>query len=173
MKFKSIFYLLITLIFSSGAGYCATTASDTITVDAVIQAATITATATQPLDFGTIINADTVSEVTIDASAGAATPSVTSGNGSILVAGNNGILVVRTNIDATITVSYPASATISDGGTPASTMTVDQIGTNSTASPISTTANTDFPVNIGGVLTVGANQTAATYTGTFSVTVSY
>ncbi|HEX7048553.1 MAG TPA: DUF4402 domain-containing protein [Gammaproteobacteria bacterium] len=65
------------------------------------------------------------------------------------------------------TVTLPASASLSDGGT--ATMTVDTFTENSTGTL--TTGSETF--GVGGTLNVTAGQTAGTYTGTFNVSVAY
>jgi hypothetical protein len=80
----------------------------------------------------------------------------------------------------TYTITIPTAAiTISDGGSPADTMTVDtwtsDIATTAGAGLLSGTAGTAGAQTfyVGGTLNVGANQAAGAYTGTFSVTVAY
>lgn len=134
----------------------------TITVDAIIQAATLTASDTT-LDFGTIITsgADTV---IIDASAGAAvavatTPAIT----NITVAGSSGSINVNSNIpNAIVDIVFPATIVIDDGGV--NNMTVDQISTYSTSSPLTLDGAGAGTIFLGGQLNILAAQVAATYT---------
>ncbi|PIW25691.1 MAG: hypothetical protein COW30_18940 [Rhodospirillales bacterium CG15_BIG_FIL_POST_REV_8_21_14_020_66_15] len=76
--------------------------------------------------------------------------------GAFSVTGANG---------ASYSVSVPASVTLSGPGT-AMTATLNHDGGGSL------TAGTDT-FNVGGTLSVGANQTAGSYSGTYTVSVDY
>ncbi|HIJ79201.1 MAG: DUF4402 domain-containing protein [Desulfobulbaceae bacterium] len=161
---------LVAFLLLIGAGN-AFAVDSTVTVDAVIQAATLTASDTT-LDFGTIITsgADTV---IIDASAGAATavatdPAVT----NVTVVGGSGAINVNSNIpNAIVDIIYPATVIINDGGV--NNMTVDQIATYSTASPLTLDGAGAGVINVGGQLNILAAQVAGTYTNTGTVSVNY
>ncbi|MDY0361538.1 MAG: DUF4402 domain-containing protein [Desulforegulaceae bacterium] len=144
-------------------------ASVTLDATATIEAAALTATQQNSLNFGTIIISDQESTIRINASAGAATPSVESGTASVS-GGGSGLIYVTTNIDSNVTIVYPASATIANA---ANQLTINNISANSTPSPLNAVTGTNNEIHVGGILTVPASQTAATYTGTMSITVNY
>jgi hypothetical protein len=52
-------------------------------------------------------------------------------------------------------------------------MTVDQISTYSTPSPLTLDGSGSGTINVGGRLSIGATQTAGTYTNTGTVSVNY
>jgi hypothetical protein len=169
-KFLTYLFAFISFSVFYNTGYAVNV---TMNANAVVAAAALTAVETTPVDFGTIIISTVASEVTINASAGAATPSVTSGSASVS-GGTSGVITVTSNLDANLTVTYPANATINDGtGPPANTMTMSQISTNSTASPFAATVAGPNLIHVGGVLSVANGQAAGNYTGTFTVTVNY
>jgi hypothetical protein len=71
-----------------------------------------------------------------------------------------------------ITISYPASVTLSDGGS--GSMTLDGF----TAASLPTSGTLDdgtgqFDIDVGGTLAVSANQAVGTYTGNVRLTVAY
>ena len=177
---KRILAVLIipAVLMTTALGYAATV---NVPATATVTAATLTLTKVTDINFGSIVSSTAVSTVTLNASAGAATPSVTAGTASVS-GGTSGLVTVGTNIDASVTVSF--AITGADTGTTAqaigiagaaTTMAVTNasITTNSTPSPLAITVAGPNQIHIGGVLTVGANQTAGTYTGTCVCTVTY
>jgi hypothetical protein len=169
-KMFRIFVVLSAALLMSMPG-TATAADSTVTVDAVIQQAALTVTDTT-VDFGTIVTAG-ADTVVIDASAGGAvsvpaTPALT----NITVAGSSGTITVTSTVTgAIVDITYPASVVLSDGGT--ASMTVDQISTYSTPSPLTLDGSGSGTINVGGRLSIGATQTAGTYTNTGTVSVNY
>ena len=72
---------------------------------------------------------------------------------------------------AAYSITLPASSiTLSDGGS--ETMSVDTFVSDAGGSPALNGSGSDT-FNVGAVLTVGANQVAGSYTGTYTVTVNY
>lgn len=70
------------------------------------------------------------------------------------------------------TVSLPTSATLTaSGGT--ATMTINNLTTSLPSNAGTLNASGQGSFNVGGTLNVGANQTVASYSGTFPVTVSW
>ena len=133
------------------------------------------------LGFGTIV-ADAAQTVTVDASANTRTTTGAAGN---LLTGGDSIeagpfqrasftITGCGGKDYSVTLPAASSVTLSDGGV--NTMTVlsfnsDKTGVRSLGSaPF--TSGTDT-LRVGGALSVGANQAAGNYTGTFDVTVQY
>lgn len=136
----------------------------TITVNAIIQQASLTVS-NATIDFGTIITggADTV---VIDASAGAATPVATTASiTNVSVAGSSGTINVTSTVpSAIVDITYPASIVIDDDSTGLVTMTVDQISTYSTPTPVTLDGAGSGTIYVGGRLSIDAGQTADTYT---------
>ncbi|MGE4518950.1 MAG: DUF4402 domain-containing protein [Desulfobacteraceae bacterium] len=175
MKFKKTYLtaacFLSLVFFGSNQCFAATTQTLSLNATATIEAASLNASIQNDLNFGTIIVSNQQSEVTIDASAGSATPVVTSGSASV-TGGGSGLIHVTTNLDSNITITYPPSVTITDTGG-VNTMTINSIAVNSTPSPLNAVSGTPNELHVGGMLTVDSLQTADTYTGTVSITVSY
>lgn len=170
--------IIIAILMVSTFGFAATV---NVPATATVTAATLTLTQVTDLNFGNIISTAAVSTITIDATAGAATPAVTSGSASVS-GGTSGLVTVGTNINANVTISF--AITGADTGTTAqaigisgaaTTMAITNasISTHSTPSPLAVTVAGPNSIHIGGVLTVGASQAAGTYTGTCVATVIY
>ena len=142
----------------------ASAVDSTITVNVVIQQASLTV-GNATIDFGTIITggADTV---IIDASAGAATPvATTSSVTNISVAGSSGTINVTSTVpNAIVDITYPASIVVDDNTTGAIFMTVDQISTFSTPTPMTLDGAGSGTIYVGGRLSIDAGQTADSYT---------
>jgi hypothetical protein len=122
------------------------------------------------LVFGSIVAGSQTSLVVVDPSGGR---TVSSGNAT-LVGGTHtaASFTASGNPGQAYTISLPASASLSDGHS--HTMSVDAFSctVNPLASgQLSGSGSQDFQV--GGTLTVGANQAPGAYTGTFNVTVVY
>jgi len=158
-------------------------ASVTVNASATIATATITLTKVTDLDFGTIV-ASGVSNILIDASAGAAVSTVDAGIASITVPGTSGLVNVDSPVDATVNITYEiedsttAADKIDDGSGNSIPFTAASMRTYSTGGgtnpgTLALTANTTEPLHIGGLLQIAANQTAAAYSGTITVTVVY
>jgi hypothetical protein len=177
---KRILAVLIipAVLMANALGYAATV---NVPATATVTAATLTLTKVTDINFGSIVSSNAVSTVTLNASAGAATPAVTAGTASVS-GGTSGLVSVGTNIAANVTLSFAITGA-DTGTTPeaigiagaATTMAVTNasITTNSTPSPLAVTVAGPNLIHIGGVLTVGANQAAGTYTGTCVCTVNY
>lgn len=135
----------------------------TITVDAVIVQASL-AVSNATVDFGTIISAG-ADTVIIDASSGAAVPVATTASvTNISVAGSSGTINVTSTVpNAIVDITYPASIVIDDNTTGLITMTVDQISTYSTPTPLTLDGAGSGTINVGGRLSISAGQTADTY----------
>ena len=80
---------------------------------------------------------------------------------------------VSGDANRTFVLTLPSSTTLSDGGTPSHSMTVNTFTSNLTNNTDGTLSNGSATVNVGATLNVSANQFAGNYTGTFSVTVNY
>jgi len=178
MKHSARKYLaVITVTGILAAAPLARAATVNVTATAVVQAATLTLTKVTDVDFGSIVASSQASNVTIDASAGAGTPAVTSGNASVS-GGTSGLVTVGTNINSNVTISFAitgADGTVQtlEDGTNDMSITNASITANSTATNLAVTVAGPNQIHIGGVLQVGANQAANTYTGTIVCTVNY
>lgn len=138
----------------------AATASGTATAKILRQ---ITLTNTSDLQFATIISGATASTVAVSTAGGVTcgaglTCTGTTTAANFDVAGTDGAVVVVGG-DANVTLNG------SLGGTMTSSLTY--------SSPTITLGATGGSFQVGGTLSVGANQTAGDYTGTFNVTANY
>ncbi|MEL6215614.1 MAG: DUF4402 domain-containing protein, partial [Pseudomonadota bacterium] len=127
-------------------------------------------TNTQPLYFGSIVPSTTASDTVAVATDGTRTC------GAELTCLTNdhtpAIFDVDGGANLAYTVSVPTSVDISNAG--GDTMTVNAFSALSTDdSQYLLNATGDDAFNVGGTLTVAANQASGEYTGTFVVTVSY
>ncbi len=174
--------LLSLLVLLGGVFGTSSAKAGTVVVGATatIVSAAMTLTKNTDLDMGSII-ADSAAgcTVTLDASAGAATPTITAGNCSVS-GGASGQVTVGTNLNATVTIGYTVVGT----GTATAANQLESLAltmpflgtditTNSTATNLAITVAGPNLIHVGGLLTVAANQTAATYTGDITVTVNY
>jgi len=130
----------------------------------------VSITRLRDLDFGRIIATATAGTVTIDPDSGARTVS----GGSILAAGSP--QTARFRIVATpatlVLVTRNALPVLTRAGGGA-TMPVSLITMNGAVNPVTTPASGSFDVDIGGALSVGANQTDGAYSGTFQINADY
>ncbi len=170
--------LLATIVFFAVAGSGMVSYAVDVPATANIQAGSLSLTKTTDLNFGTIVSGTQASNITIDASAGSATPVCTSGNAAVS-GGTSGLVTVGTNIDADVTISYAITGsdstaeTLEDASGNSMIITTADITTYSTGSPLAITVAGPNVIHVGGILAVGPSQTAGTYTGNCVVTVSY
>lgn len=162
--------LILAVFTAAGALFAATAGPATGSAKAVIIAPmTLTHVTNASLNFGRIVNT-AAGTVTVAAKDGTSTSTgVTYQEGptaadQFTVTGQNGV---------SFTVNLPASITVTDGA--GNNMTVGSLtsfcGTG--ASSACTASTTGTQVGVGGTLTVSAGQAAGTYTGTYSVTITY
>lgn len=123
----------------------------------------ITLTKTSDLQYATIISGATASTVAVSTAGGVTcgaglTCTGTTTAGSFSVQGTNGA-VVLVGGDSSVTLNG------SLGGTMSSTLTY--------SSPNITLGTTGGNFQVGGTLSVGANQASGDYSGTFNVTANY
>lgn len=122
----------------------------------------ITATETQTMDFGTISTTGSAATVTLSA---AGTRSSTL---SYYGTSKPGIFTITSEPSTALTISF-GNGTLSNG---TNTMALSNFTNNST--PAATTDSSgNLTLNVGADLAVGANQASGTYTGTYTVTISY
>lgn len=158
----------------AGVGHAATTS---VTATAIVQAATLSLATVTNMNFGTIIATGVPSQVRIDASAGAATPSVVGGTATVS-GGTSGLVSVTTNINANVTIAYTilgsqGTANTIENATDTMAITAAQITSYSTPTNLAVTIAGPNSIHVGGQIAVGANQAAGTYTGACTVTVTY
>lgn len=122
-----------------------------------------------PMSFGSII-ADPLGDVVeIDASSGAAVPTVLTAGNAILTGGYSGRIRVYSDIPGQmISLVYPGSIVLSNG---ANTMTINGIMARSQFAA-TTTAIGSYDFYIGGLLFVALGQATNVYSGTMTVTVN-
>ncbi|SBV34736.1 conserved exported protein of unknown function [uncultured Sphingopyxis sp.] len=138
----------------------AATATGTATAKILRQ---ITLTKTSDLQYATIISGATASTVAVSTAGGVTcgaglTCTGTTAAGSFDVAGSSGA-VVLVGGDSSVTLNG------SLGGTMTSTLTY--------SAPNITLGATGGSFQVGGTLSVGANQASGDYSGTFNVTANY
>ena len=142
-------------------------ASTTATSQALILRP-LTLTQTEDLDFGTILPSATAGTVSVNANTGIRTTTggVAAAGGTpqraeFVGAGRLGLLTI-------VSIGVPPVLTNGSGGTMATVLVVEG-GTGLRVLP-GTGIQT---YRVGGTLTVGANQAAGDYAGTFALTVNY
>ncbi len=138
------------------------TANSTVTI-----LAPVTITKTADLVFGTV-SAGTTAGTVVMSTAGAR--SVTGGAVlSSTATGNAAAFNLTGNANSTYAITLPTSTTLAGPGT---SMTLNTFTSNpSTTGTFNGSGSATLAV--GGTLSIGANQTAGSYTGSFSVTVDY
>lgn len=138
----------------------AATASGTATAKILRQ---ITLTNTSDLQFATIISGATASTVTVSTTGGVTCGAGLSCTGTTTAANFN----VAGTEGAVVVVGGDSNVTLNGslGGTMSSTLTY--------SAPTVTLGATGGSFQVGGTLSVGANQAAGDYTGTFNVTANY
>ena len=165
---KKILGLLMLFMFAAVMSYAAESTSTTGTAKAkIIQAAVIEEASGAALDFGTIVADTDGGTVQVTASSNPArNPS------GIKVAGNDFSAdhFVMSNLDADTeySVAVDPSVTLSKQGATDMSATLVLSNGDSTVTGVTTK-----DVYVGGTLTVGANQAAGEYSGTYSITVTY
>lgn len=166
---KAVIAVLALLVGAAPGGFALVSPAATGNAQAVIIAPlTLTHNSGAMLNFGNVVNT-TAGTVTVAAKDGAVSSTGVAGqNGAttadqFTVTGTNGIV---------FTVNTPASITVTSG---ANNMTINSVtsfcGTGTTSSCVASTTGT--AVGIGGTLSVSAAQAPGTYTGTYSLTVTY
>ncbi len=118
------------------------------------------------LDFGSVVAAASAGTVAMDTAGSRTCSTVTCVSQD---AGTAASFDVSGQADYQYSVTLPTSTTISDGGG-TNSMTIDTFSHNSGNALDGTGADT---FNVGATLSVGADQVAGSYTGTFDVTVEY
>lgn len=145
---------------AASASSFAATASGTASAS-VLQPIAITAG--QSLEFGAFAG-NSAGTVVID------TAGARSATGGVLLANNNGTyrqgqFSVTGTGNSTFAITYPSAFNITSG---ANSMSVTVAGPAT-----GTLSSGSATINVGGTVTVGANQAAGSYTGTYTMTVEY
>ena len=157
---KKMLTALFALTLGASAVFAATT---TGTARAEI-IAPLSVTQTQQMDFGKIVQ-DAAGGNVVLGSNGVASSSL------ILVGATMaGEFEILGQPSQNVTVSLPATISLSDGGSAA--MTISSL-TMSKAATHALDISGESVFTVGGTLAVGAGQDAGVYTGTYTVTVNY
>ncbi|MCM3875969.1 MAG: DUF4402 domain-containing protein [Thermoanaerobaculia bacterium] len=162
------FVLVVVGTLSAGSAFAqANTDTETANASARVVAA-IALTKTADLNFGDVVASAAAGTVVMSpAGARSATLGATLGNANGAAAAAFGVTGVAA---ATYAISLPGAAiSISDGG--ANTMSVGTFTGSKATGTLSGAGADNFTV--GATLSVGANQVAGSYTGTFNVSVNY
>lgn len=157
-------------VIAAYSNQAAAQATATSSADAVI-ATPITLTNTAGLNFGTILAGTAASTVQMTAAA-SPTRTVTGGDASLIASTiSAATFTVDGNAGQTYAITLPAdgSVTITSG---ANTMSINGFTHSEGATPTLSGTPPDT-IHVGATLSVGANQAAGTYTGSFDVTVAY
>lgn len=163
MKNLSFLSAVALLLLSAAAAQAATTSSN---ANAQILTA-LTLTNTVPLEFGQIAASASAGTVSVS------TASVRTSTGGVTLAGLTPATAASFDVlgDAasTYAITLPTSTTIDSG---ANSMTVDTYVSSPNGTGTLDGGGADT-ILVGARLSVGANQAAGSYTGTFDVTVQY
>ncbi len=122
------------------------------------------------LDFGRIISTPAAGTVTIDPD----TSTRSTAGGAIAAGGapqTARFRIVAT--PATLVIITRNALPILTSSPSGSTMPVTLLTVNGTSNPILTPASGTFDIDIGGDLSVAANQAAGVYAGTFQINANY
>lgn len=185
---KVIIIFAFTVIFTTGTMVYADTANVPVTV--TISSPTLDLTTTPPtgIDFGGIINGSVSggnSVIVLNSSTNvASTPTRLSGDAALDGTGNSGTITVESNIDATLDVSCVSVTGSSGTGTSSGVSVLDEFGgaeiallpttvQTYTPSTLTVTAGTPTTLHVGALITVANDTTAATYSGTIVMDISY
>lgn len=160
MKYLYCSAVVFTLaLFSSVSAYAITVTGN---ASAIIKR-NIAATETQTMNFGTISSGATAATVTLSP-AGARASTL-----SYYGTSRPGIFNITGEPSTPLTVSF-GNGTLSNG---ANTMALSNFTTSTTPASSTTDSSGNLTLNVGADLAVGANQASGTYTGTYTVTISY
>lgn len=154
---------------SSSALAAEATGEGTVTAKIV---APVSITQDQGLDFGTMISPSSATTVTIAASNGART----STNDSILVGTSEGAAgrFEITGADGqSVDVTLPSQVTLSNSSDGEMTVNNFSVYNGNNGETTFNLTGTSATMNVGATLNVGADQAQGTYTGSYTVTVSY
>lgn len=157
---------LLTLLAITGVSFAQTSADGTADVNAeIVQPISISTEGS--LDFGSFSTPETGSgTVVLNPTDGSRNFSVTNMELTSLTTFGFPVFTVSKDADATYGVAVNVTETPKETG--GSTMTLNQLTTNITA-----TGNTASSFKVGGTLTVPSTQAVGVYTGKVTVTVSY
>ncbi|CAN5218680.1 hypothetical protein BH09PSE3_BH09PSE3_10090 [soil metagenome] len=156
--------IAVTLLAAPGAAM-ATTATASATV---VTVQPLSLVKSDDLDFGSMIATATAGTVKIDPSTDVRTTT-----GGVVVAGGTPAaarFVAAGLVNVLGIITLPTSITLNRTGG-GGTMTIGTVTTN--GSNIRLFAGPILDVRVGGTLSVGANQPAGDYVGTFNITVVY
>jgi hypothetical protein len=156
------------------SGMTATAGDLTMNITAQVTSS-ITETVTTDLDFG-IIDLDPAGDtIQLNGSAGASTTPVITGASAVGGTPTTGLITVASPLAFNIDITYPidGSVTLADVTDGSSTLSLDAITANSTASGVAHAAGVDSLINVGGILSIPAGADTDSYTGTMTITLVY
>ncbi|HYC03525.1 MAG TPA: DUF4402 domain-containing protein [Azospirillaceae bacterium] len=157
-----------TLVLAAVAG-SANAATSNFTASATVVAPIAVTTGTN-LSFGGIIASASAGTVVIDAAgARSTTGGATASGGTVSAASFN----VTGAPSTAYNITLPASANISSGGDNMSVAFAAATHLTGGSTARTLTAGGTDTFNLGGTVSVGANQAAGSYSGTFTMTVNY
>lgn len=127
--------------------------------------------ASQPISFGNIVADPRGDVIEIDASAGPALPRVYSSGNSMVSGGSSGLIRVATDTPGElITLSFPASVTVTGGG---ATHYLNNLTVKSTYTPVVGSGVGTIDFHLGGLLHIKSGQPDNTYDFDILVTVQF
>ena len=130
----------------------------------VVILSVISASQTQAMNFGTVLPGAAAGVVTLS-SAGAATSPTLTTSGTATA----GRFTITAQGSTVLNITF-GDGTVTNGS---DSMAINNFTSSSTPASNTTDASGNLTLDVGADLNVGANQAAGTYTGTYTVTVSY
>lgn len=167
---RGVLAAAVVALFATYANLAHAQATATSSADAVI-ATPITLTNTAGLNFGTILAGTVASTVQLTAAA-SPTRTVTAGDAALATSTiSAAAFSVNGTAGQTYAITLPADGTVTLTG-PGPAMAVNGFAHDAGATPTLSGTPPDT-LHVGATLSVGAGQTAGSYTGSFDVTVAY
>lgn len=163
--------LAATFVMAAPATAASSTSKNALAKGVVVQPLTLAKV--QDLDFGTVVGSVNPGTVTIDADTGGRT--VTGGvTGVPSFPGNRALFQGNGTGGNAVTLTLTAPAVLVSQSTPTDTITVNSMVLDSgNATSRTIPAGGTFNVGVGGVFAIAANQPAALYQATFTLTADY
>jgi len=170
LGYRGVLAAAVVALLAANANHAQAQSTASSTADAVI-ATPITLSNTAGLDFGTILAGTVASTVQLTA-AGAPTRTVTAGDATLASSTiSAAAFSVNGTANQTYAITLPADGAVTLTG-PGPAMAVNGFTHDAGATPTLTGSPPDT-LYVGATLSVGASQTAGSYSGSFDVTVAY